>query len=77
VFPVRYELNLYMLCRRKYRPPLWSSGQNSCLQNGDILFLLRYGMKTYTYICIYIHTLPHFLRSSGSGKGSTQPLEYS
>jgi hypothetical protein len=31
VFPVRYELNLYMLCR-KSRPPLWSSGQSSWLQ---------------------------------------------
>jgi hypothetical protein len=27
VLPVRYELNLYMLCRRK-----WSSGQSSWLQ---------------------------------------------
>jgi hypothetical protein len=31
VFPVRYELNLYMLCRRKWLP-LWSSGQSSWLQ---------------------------------------------
>jgi hypothetical protein len=31
MFPVRYELNLYMLCR-KSRPPLWSGGQSSWLQ---------------------------------------------
>jgi hypothetical protein len=35
VFPVRYKLNLYMLCRRK-----WSSGQSSWLQNGDVLCFL-------------------------------------
>jgi hypothetical protein len=28
MFPVRYELNLYMICRRS-RPPLWSSSQTS------------------------------------------------
>jgi hypothetical protein len=35
VFTVRYERNLYMLCRRTLsltRPPLWSSGQSSWLQ---------------------------------------------
>jgi hypothetical protein len=31
VFPGRYELNLYMLCRRS-RPPLWASGQSFWLQ---------------------------------------------
>jgi hypothetical protein len=26
-------------------PPLWSSGQNSWLQNGDVLFPVRYELK--------------------------------
>jgi hypothetical protein len=48
VLPVRYELNLYMLCRRS-RPPLWSSGHSSCslLQNGDVLFSERAGLLRY------------------------------
>jgi hypothetical protein len=41
-------------------PPLWSSGQSSWLltQRTQVRFLM----------------LPDFLSSSGSGKGSTQPL---
>jgi hypothetical protein len=76
VFPVRYELNLYKLCRRKKdrlwskllatgwrcivccevriyicyveesRPPLWSSGQSSWLQNRDVL-PVRYKLNLY------------------------------
>jgi hypothetical protein len=41
--------------------PLWSSGQSSWLQ------IERSGS---------IPALPDFLRSSGSGMGSTQPREY-
>jgi hypothetical protein len=32
VFPVRYELNLYICYVEESRPPLWSSGQSSWLQ---------------------------------------------
>jgi hypothetical protein len=43
-------------------PPLWSSGQNSRLQ------VQRSRVR--------FPALPDFLRSSGSGTGSTQPREY-
>jgi hypothetical protein len=42
-------------------PPLWSSGQSSCLQTN------RFRVR--------LPALPHFLISSGSGTGSTQPHE--
>jgi hypothetical protein len=42
-------------------PPLWSSGQSSWLQ------IQRSGVR--------FPALPDFLRSSGSGTGSTQPHE--
>jgi hypothetical protein len=48
VFPVRYELNVYILCRRS-RPSLWSSGLSSWLQNGDVLCYL-WGTN-WIYIC--------------------------
>jgi hypothetical protein len=60
VLPVRYELNLYMLCRS--RPPLWSSGQSSWLQ------ILRPRIP--------FPALPHLPRSSGSGTRSTQHRKY-
>jgi hypothetical protein len=44
-----------------YSPPLWSSGQSSWLQNQR--FRVRFP------------ALPDFLRSIGSGTGSTQPRE--
>jgi hypothetical protein len=44
------------------RPPLWSSGQSSWLQIQRSRIRFR--------------ALPDFLRSSGSGTGSTQPREY-
>jgi hypothetical protein len=44
-----------------YWPPLWSSGQSSWLQ------IQRSQVR--------FPALPHFLRSSGSGTGSTQPRE--
>jgi hypothetical protein len=40
VLPVRYELNLYVYNVDESRPHLWSSGQNSRLQNGDLLCFL-------------------------------------
>jgi hypothetical protein len=55
VFPVRYELNLYLnhwvmhpvahvstniYYVEESRPPLWSSGQSSWLLNGDVLCFL-------------------------------------
>jgi hypothetical protein len=40
VFSVRYELNLYICYLEESRPPLWSSGQSSWLQNGDVLCFL-------------------------------------
>jgi hypothetical protein len=43
------------------RPPLWSSGHSSWLQ------ILRSRVR--------FQALPDFLRSSGSGTGSTQPRE--
>jgi hypothetical protein len=42
------------------RPPLWSSGQSSWLQ--------------IQRIRVRFPALPDFLRNSGSGTGSTQPL---
>jgi hypothetical protein len=44
------------------RPPLWSSGQSFWLQ------IQRYRVR--------FPELPDFLRSNGSGTGSTQPREY-
>jgi hypothetical protein len=60
VLPVRYELNLYMLYRRS-RPPLWSSGPSFWIDQA---------------VWVRLPALPGFLRSSGSGTGSTQPREY-
>jgi hypothetical protein len=51
VFPLRYELNLYMLCKES-RPPLWSSGQSSWLQ---------------IQVRVRFPALPDILRSSVSG----------
>jgi hypothetical protein len=61
VFLVRYELNLYMLCRRKYTASvvLWSE------------FL-----ATDPEVQVRVPALPDFLRISGFGPGSTQPREY-
>jgi hypothetical protein len=97
VFPVLYELNLYVMEKKvdrlcglvvrvsgyrtemycvscdvrteficyveESRPPLWSSGQSSWL-------------ATDPEVRVRFPALPHFLRSSGSGTGSTQPSEY-
>jgi hypothetical protein len=48
--------------RMEVRPPLWSSGQSSWLQSQ------RYQVR--------FPVLPGFLSGSGSGMGSTQPLEH-
>jgi hypothetical protein len=64
VFPVRYDLNLYVMWKenrphlwsrwsesltaerrcvvyvQRNRPPLWSSGHSSWLQNGDVFCFL-------------------------------------
>jgi hypothetical protein len=76
------------------RSPLWSSGQSSWLQNGDVLCFL-WGTN-WIYVCyveesrpplwssgqflaadpkvqVWFPVLPDFLKSSGSGSGSTQP----
>jgi hypothetical protein len=37
-----------MLYISVHRPPLWSSGQGSWLQNGDVLFPVRYEL---IYVC--------------------------
>jgi hypothetical protein len=54
-----YSYNSFWHSRRG--PPLWSSGQSSWLQ------ILKSRVR--------FPALPHFLRSSGSGTGSTQPRE--
>jgi hypothetical protein len=61
VLPVRYELNVYMLCRKR-RPPLWSSGQSSWLHIGDVLCFLR--GTNWIYICYVEESRPP-LWSSG------------
>jgi hypothetical protein len=38
------------------RPPLWSSGQSSWLQNGDVLFPVRYELNLYM-LCRRKHRL--------------------
>jgi hypothetical protein len=51
VFPVRYELNIYVIVEET-RPPLWSSGQSSCLQE---MYCGSYEIRTeYIYIYIYV-----------------------
>jgi hypothetical protein len=61
VFPVRYELNLYMLCRKKV--------DRLC---GLVVRVPGYRTRGPGLI----PGAPDFLRSSGSGTGSTQPHEY-
>jgi hypothetical protein len=64
VLPVRYELNWYIrVCyAEESRPPLWSGGQSSWLQNGDILCFL-WGTN-WIYICYVEESRPP-LWSSG------------
>jgi hypothetical protein len=80
------------------RPPLWSSGQSSWLQIGDVLCFLwgtnwicicyvgesrpplwssgQSSWLTEPEVRIRFSALPDFLRSSGSGTGSTLPREH-
>jgi hypothetical protein len=57
------ERNIISECLPSLGPPLWSSGQSFWLQ-----------MQRSS---VGFPALPDFLRSSGSGTGSTQPREYS
>jgi hypothetical protein len=61
VLPVRYELNLYMLCRR---PPLWSSGQSSWLHSRDVLWFLW--RTNWIYICFVEESSPSLWYSGRS-----------
>jgi hypothetical protein len=61
LFPVKYELNLYMFCRRK--------------QTASVVQWLEF-LATDPEVRVRFPALPDFLRSSGSGTGFTQPREY-
>jgi hypothetical protein len=61
VLPVRYELNLYMLCRRK--------------QTASVVKWSEF-LATDPELRVPFPALPDFLGSSVSGTGSTQPREY-
>jgi hypothetical protein len=61
-FTVSYKLNLYICYVEEIRPPLWCDGQSSWLE------IQRGRVRS--------SALQEFLRSSGSGTGSTQPREY-
>jgi hypothetical protein len=60
VFDVRYDVRYsdhgVFFYVEESRPPLWSSGESSWLENGDVRFRFS--------------ALIDFLRSSGSGTGS-------
>jgi hypothetical protein len=62
VFPERYELNLYMLCRRKY------------IACGLVVRVPGYRSRGPGLI--HGAALPDFLRSSGFGTEYTPPPEY-
>jgi hypothetical protein len=53
---------IYICCVKESRPPLWSSGQSSWLQNGEVLWFL-WGTK-WIYICCVEESRPP-LWSSG------------
>jgi hypothetical protein len=60
VFPVRYELNI--CCVEESRRRLWSSGQSSWLQSGDLLCFLW--DTNWIYIC-YVEESRRLLWCSG------------
>jgi hypothetical protein len=55
VLPVRYELNLYMLCRRKY--------------TASVIYWSEF-LATDPEVRVRFSSLPDFLRSSESGTGA-------
>jgi hypothetical protein len=61
VLPVRYELNLCVLYRRRL--------------TASVVYLSHF-LATDPEVRVRFPALPDFLRSSGSGKGSTQPREH-
>jgi hypothetical protein len=63
VFPVKYEVMLYSICYvEESRPPLWSSGQNSWLHNGNIFWFLC----CTNWICVcYVEEIRPPLWSNG------------
>jgi hypothetical protein len=61
MFPVRYELNLYICYVEESKLPLWSIGEL---------------LATDPVLWVRFPALPEFVRSSGSGTGSTLPREY-
>jgi hypothetical protein len=61
VIPVRYELNLHMLCRRK-----WTA---------SVVYWSEF-LATNPETRVRFPAIPDILRSSGSGTGSTQLREY-
>jgi hypothetical protein len=92
LFPVRYELNIYICNVEESRPLLLSSGQSSWLQmycvscevrtefmcyvEESIPPLWSGGQTSWLQVRVRFPALPHFLRSNGSGTGSTQSREY-
>jgi hypothetical protein len=61
VFPVRYELKLHMLCGSK--------------QTASVVWCSEF-LVTDPEARVRLQALPDFLRSSGSGTGSTQSRGY-
>jgi hypothetical protein len=47
VFPVRYELNLYMLCRRKYTVSVVYWSEFLATERRCIVFPVRYELNLY------------------------------
>jgi hypothetical protein len=45
-----YHSQLSLSLSLSLRPPLWSSGQSSWLQNGDVLFLVKYELNFICYV---------------------------
>jgi hypothetical protein len=50
VYHLSYEIKLYCYVEES-RPPLWSSGQSSWLQNGDVLYISCEVRTEFIHIC--------------------------
>jgi hypothetical protein len=74
MFPVRYELNLYICYVEESRPPLWPSGQSSWLHNGDVLCFL-WGTN-WMYICYVEESRPPLWSSGKSSWLQIQRSEF-